>query len=594
MSAPGTATPGAFLGGELARRRRALVRLFGWSLVGAAPAFVSGRSITSAVDHGFLAGRPWWGVAWLFPLAVAGIIGALSARRVNPLLGEVVEPLRDRLVRHIVAGHLGAAVRTGSDLGSGSVSQLVGQTESVRDVSASLLGTSLHALVTMAAAVAGLASLDVLTAGVVLAPVIVTLAVVALLVPTLAARTARLLAADERVAAVAAASMANVRDIVACGAESRATRENAMLLAEHAAAARSMARAVATRTVVGSFGAQTPVVALLAAAPWLVGTGRLTVGGVLGGITYATVSMQPALRAAVETAAISWVRLRVTLQRLLAVGAHDLGSRPTATPTPTPTPTLPARYDLRAEGLRFSYAPDARPIVTDLHLDIPHGEHVAVVGPSGVGKSTLADLLCGLTAPAGGVVRLGGLALDDLPTTVLRSAVALVPQEAYVFAGTLAENLRYLRPGATTADLDRAAAAVGLTPLVARLGGYDAVLDGDHRLSEGERQLVVLARAWLSAAEIVVLDEGTCHLDPHAEARAEMAFRDRHGTLVVVAHRITSARRADRILVMDAERVVTGSHDDLVTTSPLYADLVGSWGTGPGEGHSPVPAPQSS
>jgi ATP-binding cassette, subfamily C, bacterial len=575
VSEPGTTTARAFLGGELARRRRALVHLLGWSVVGASPAFVAGRSITAAVDRGFLAGRPWWGVACLVPMAVAGIIGALSARRVNPLLGEVVEPLRDRLVRRIVAGHLGTAVRTGTEPPSGSVSQLVGHTESVRDISASLLGTSLHALMTMTAAIAGLASLDLVVAGIVVAPVVLTLAVVAVLVPTLAARTDRLLAADERVAAVAAASTASVRDIVACGAEDRATREHAGALAEHAAAARSMARAVATRTVVGSLGAQAPVVALLAVAPWLVGSGRLTVGGVLGGITYATVSMQPALRAAVETVAVSWVRLRVTLQRLLAVGPPAVGP-----PPPAPTGPPPRRYDLVAEGLGFSYGDDARPIVTDIDLAVPHGEHLAVVGPSGVGKSTLADLLVGLTAPTAGVVRLGGVDLREVPGSVLRRAVALVPQEAYVVAGTLGENLRYLRADATPADLDRAAAAVGLTPLVARLG-YGAVLDGDRPLSEGEKQLIVLARVWLSAAEVVVLDEGTCHLDPAAQARAEQAFHDRHGTLVVIAHRITSARRADRILVMDGDTVVSGTHDHLVATSPLFADLVGSWGAAP-------------
>jgi ATP-binding cassette subfamily C protein len=199
------------------------------------------------------------------------------------------------------------------------------------------------------------------------------------------------------------------------------------------------------------------------------------------------------------------------------------------------------------------------------------------VGPSGVGKSTLIDLLVGLAPPDRGGVRLGGVPLGHMAPARLRRLIALVPQEAYVFAGTLGENLTYLRRDATAADLDRAARETGLLPVVERLGGYVALLGGDYDLSAGERQLVVLTRVWLSPAVIVVLDESTCHLDPAAEARAELAFRRRPGTLVVVAHRISSARRADRVLLMDGTTVRVGSHRDLLSTSTLYGDLVAEW-----------------
>jgi len=197
-----------------------------------------------------------------------------------------------------------------------------------------------------------------------------------------------------------------------------------------------------------------------------------------------------------------------------------------------------------------------------------------VVGPSGIGKSTVVSLICGLRRPDHGEVTLGGIPAADISPAALADIRVLIPQEAYVFTGTLRENLTYLRPDATTADLDAAVAAVGT-----ELGGYDTELRPQD-MSAGQRQLVALVRAYLSPAPLVVLDEATCHLDPVAERRAELAFADRPGTLVVIAHRISSALRADRVLVLDGAGATVGDHDTLVRTSPLYRDLLGHWEAG--------------
>ncbi len=162
----------------------------------------------------------------------------------------------------------------------------------------------------------------------------------------------------------------------------------------------------------------------------------------------------------------------------------------------------------------------------------------------------------------------------------------VIPQEAYVFNGTFTENLGCLRPDPVPeSELLAAAEAVGLAPLLDRHGGLEARVD-PATLSAGERQLIALTRAFLSYACVALLDEATCHLDPEAEERAERAFASRTGTtLVVVAHRIASARRADRVLVMDGRQCAYGTHDDLLERSPLYRDLVGSWSATP-----PVPS----
>jgi ABC-type multidrug transport system fused ATPase/permease subunit len=232
--------------------------------------------------------------------------------------------------------------------------------------------------------------------------------------------------------------------------------------------------------------------------------------------------------------------------------------------------------------VRFGYSASAEPVIDDLSIDIAPGDHLAIVGPSGIGKSSLAGLLAGMLEPTAGSVLLDGAPVTQYPHRVR----VLIPQEAYVFAGTLAANICYLRAGAAPDDvLDAAAAAVGLGPLVTRLGGYQAVIN-PARLSAGERQLIALARAYLSPAPIVILDEATCYLDPAAESRAEAAFAERGGTLIVIAHRISSALRARRVLVLDGTRAQAGEHDTLLVSSPMYRDLVGYWNA--------ASAPQSS
>ncbi|MFF7640545.1 ATP-binding cassette domain-containing protein [Streptomyces canus] len=256
---------------------------------------------------------------------------------------------------------------------------------------------------------------------------------------------------------------------------------------------------------------------------------------------------------------------------------HDPGTWPVEADAPPgiaphPTGRAPA---LSLTAVSFAYGPAATPVVDDLDLSLPAGAHLAVVGPSGIGKSTLTALIAGLLQPTGGNIRLCGHPVPSPDAAALR---VLIPQEAYVHTGTLAENLGHLRTDPVPEpELLAAAEAVGLAPLLEALGGPRASVD-PAALSAGERQLVALTRAYLSCAPLVLLDEATCHLDPGAEERAERAFANRPGTtLVVVAHRISSARRAGRVLLMDGPRTAYGTHDELVRESPAYRELVGGW-----------------
>jgi ATP-binding cassette subfamily C protein len=225
------------------------------------------------------------------------------------------------------------------------------------------------------------------------------------------------------------------------------------------------------------------------------------------------------------------------------------------------------------DAATFRYGPEADPVVDNFGFLIPDGEHLAIVGPSGVGKSTLAALLCGMLQPSSGRVLIGGIALTALDETALARERVVLPQEAYLFAGTVRENLMYHRADVTDAQLAEAAHLLGTADLIKRLGVW---LD-PAQLSAGERQLIALTRAYLSPARIAVLDEATCHLDPAAEAMVEQAFAARGGTLIVVAHRISSAMRARRILLLDGHLPQSGDHDTLLATSALYQELVRGW-----------------
>ncbi|HEY0700638.1 MAG TPA: ABC transporter ATP-binding protein, partial [Micromonospora sp.] len=250
---------------------------------------------------------------------------------------------------------------------------------------------------------------------------------------------------------------------------------------------------------------------------------------------------------------------------------------PATDPAPAPPPaTAPARPGLSLRQVTFRYGAHAEPVLAGLDLDLPYGDHLAVVGASGIGKSTLAALVAGVLRPGHGEVRVDGVPVTSLTPAQLARRRVLIPQEAYVFTGSVRDNLAYLSGDGSDDALGRAVAALGLSPLLHRLGGYDATVRPAD-LSAGERQLVALARAWLSPAPLVILDEATCHLDPATEAGIERAFADRPGTLVVIAHRVSSALRARRVLLLDGGTAVLDTHDRLLARAPAYRELVGYW-----------------
>ncbi len=264
----------------------------------------------------------------------------------------------------------------------------------------------------------------------------------------------------------------------------------------------------------------------------------------------------------------------------LSTVATLLDTHPTMTDPDDPLP-LPGSGPLQLDDVHFAYDGE-RPVVTAVGLRVHPGEHLVLVGPTGAGKSTLAKLVGRLYDPSSGTIRFGGVDLRSASIAGLRQRIVVVPQEGFLFRGSVLDNVRIARPGAREEEVHRAVEALGLSDRFSELpdGLLTEVGERGSHLSAGERQLVSLVRAALTDPAVLVMDEATSSVDPGTGRWVETALAHLTAgrTTITVAHRLTIAERADRVALIDGGRLVeVGAHDELVSAGGPYAELFAAW-----------------
>jgi len=347
----------------------------------------------------------------------------------------------------------------------------------------------------------------------------------------------------------------------------------------HFEANMAAARAISWYFPVVAFLRVVAIVAALAIGASRVIDGSMTLGTLVAFLLYLDWFFQPIINLSnvynlLQSALAALAKLFELIDEPVAVderpGAFDLAD--------------PVAGSVELEGVDFSYI-EGTPVLENVNIAVDAGERVAIVGETGSGKSTIAKLVMRFYDPDSGTVRVDGVDVRDVTRSSLVASMALIPQDGFLFSGTLRENLVYAKPQATDAEIDEVLEAMGIDGWVASLpDGLDTeVRERGSRFSAGERQLVALARAFLADPAIIVLDEATSNLDPETEARVERALRVLFAgrTAIVIAHRLRSAEHADRVVLVDSGAIVAeGTHDDLVARIDRYRELVEVWQRG--------------
>ncbi|MFE7404509.1 ABC transporter ATP-binding protein [Isoptericola sp. NPDC057559] len=516
-------------------------------------------------------------VTWLVALMLVGsVVGLFQWILLGRLAEDVVYEARESIVRRYLRARVGAIT---SQPAGELVTRVTSDTLLLREATSNSLVSLVNGFISLVGTLVLMAVLDLMLLASTVAAIVVVAVAMALLLPGIGKAQHRTQEAVGRLGGAVEGAVRAVRTVKASGAEERQSRT---ILADARDARRHAVTAVRTEAVAWTVswgGIQLAIIVILGLGAWRVSQDLLAVSGLVAFLLYAFNIVGPITEL---TQAFTTLQSGLAAaERIREVGTMELeeddeAPRAAAPPARAAGGQTAGGPVLVLDDVTAGYAADT-PVVHGVSLEVPRRGHVALVGPSGAGKTTVLALLLRFLEPDSGELRLDGVPYPALSHAEVRARFAYVEQETPVVPGTIRENLLFSRPEATDEEVRAVLEAVRLA------ADLDALPDGldtslvSSAVSGGQRQRIALARALLKRPDVLLLDEATSQVDGLTEAAIHDAIRahTRHGAVVTVAHRLSTVLDADRILVLEAGRVrAAGTHEELYTSDELYRDLV--------------------
>ncbi|WP_433544577.1 ABC transporter ATP-binding protein (plasmid) [Streptomyces sp. CA-294286] len=509
-------------------------------------------------------------VALLVLLVLGAVLYCVQWILLGTLGEKVVLEARETMVRRFFHATVPAITkRPPGEL----VTRAVSDTVLLREAASSSVIGLINGVVMLLGTLALMAVLDLVLLGTTVASVVLVVVLFGALMPKIAKAQERAQEHVGRVGGTLEGALRAIRTVKASGAEERQAERIGRDAKESARYGIRAVRLEAAVWTIAWTGIQLAVILILGVGAWRVGEGQLEVSGLIAFLLYAFGLMEPITELSQNLTSLQ--SGLAAAERIRAVDALERESQ--APHAPVPAAHTAAGPVLELRGVTAAYGPGLEPAVHGMDLALPRQGHIAIVGPSGAGKTTVLSLLLRFLEPQEGALFLDGVPYARYGHAAIRSRLAYVEQDTPVVPGTIRDNLLISRPDATEEELHRALADVRLTQKVAGLDdGLDTQLSS-AAVSGGERQRIALARALLRRPDVLLLDEATAQLDALTEAAVHDCIRARsqQATVVTIAHRLSTVIDADTIVVMESGRIrARGTHAELLAGDDLYRDLV--------------------